>query len=324
MESVVKAAGRTTWIEIEAKSVLNRVRGMPFGWSINPYRGCYHQCVFCYARRTHTFLERSGLGDWGSSLSVKVNAARVLRSELASPRWKGEHVAIGTATDPYQPLEGTYRLTRAILGELVRARTEAHLITRSPLVVRDIDVLSDLARAAGASVCISLPTLDAQLARKIEPTVAPPRQRLRAVRMLAAAGIRVGVAVAPILPHLTDGEAELRDVFAAAADAGASMAWHSVLNLNEVARESYFAFLHAQFPSLVARHERYYRGKYATKAISERIESRVRAVRGDIRLRPRATIVAEPKRVQLSLLEDPQPTSSSISPAVATRISRTF
>jgi DNA repair photolyase len=298
--------GRIQCEEVEAKSVLNRVRGMPFGWSINPYRGCYHRCVFCYARNTHAFLERDGLAEWGSVLSVKVNAPQVLRRELASPRWKGEHVAIGTATDPYQPLEGRYRITRGVLAELARARTGAHLITRSPLVVRDVDVLQDLARAAGASVCVSLPTLDEGLARRIEPTVAPPRQRLRAVRTLADAGIRVGVAVAPILPHLTDGEAALRDVFRAAADAGASMAWHSVLNLNPVARESYFAFLRAEFPDLVARHDGYYRRKYAPKYLIDAIDARVRDARAGARLRPRATIVAQPRIVQLQLLDDPQ------------------
>jgi DNA repair photolyase len=288
-------------VEIEAKSVLNRVRGMPFGWSINPYRGCYHQCVFCYARRTHTFYERSGIGDWGSQLYAKVNAPAVLRRELASPRWRGEHVAIGTATDPYQPLEGRYKITRGILAELARATTPAHLITRSPLVVRDIDVLQDLSRSAGVCICISLPTLDEDLARKIEPTVAPPRQRLRAVRMLADAGVRVGVAVAPVLPQLTDGEASLRDVFAAAAEAGASSAWHSVLNLNEVARESYFGFLRAQFPALADGHERLYRSKYAPKAFVESIDRRVERARRGIRLRPRDTIAAQPRRGQLEL-----------------------
>ncbi len=298
------SAGRNaSWTEVTAKSVLNRVRGMPFGWSINPYRGCYHGCVFCYARRTHTFLERSSLGDWGSALSVKVNAAAVLRAELASPRWKGEHVAIGTATDPYQPLEGKYRITRGVLAELARARTPAHLTTRSPLVVRDIDVLGELARAAGASVCVSLPTLDEELARKIEPTVAPPRQRLRAIRMLASAGLRVGVAVAPILPHLTAGEAQLRDVYAAAADAGASKVWYSVLNLNDVAKESYFTFLRAEFPELAERHEHYYRGKYAPRALTDEIERRMRAAGTEIRLRPHASVAAQRRRVQLSLFE---------------------
>ena len=298
-------AGGVVCEEIAAKSVLNRVTGMPFGWSINPYRGCFHQCVFCYARRTHTFLERNGIGDWGSRLSVKVNAPAVLRRELARAGWSGDHVAIGTATDPYQPLEGRYRVTRGILVELTRARTEAHLITRSPLVVRDIDVLQDLARAAGAGVCISLPTLDEDLARRIEPTVASPRQRLRAVRMLADAGVRVGVAIAPILPDLTDGEAALRDVYAAAADAGATQVWHSVLNLNETARESYFAFLREHFPSLVARHERAYRTKYAPKALIDGIDARVARARDGIRLRSRRTIVAQPRRVQLSLLDEP-------------------
>lgn len=301
MEGRRRRLGRIECVEIEAKSVLNRVRGMPFEWSINPYRGCYHQCVFCYARRTHTFFEKSGIGDWGSLLYVKVNAPAVLRRELASPRWKGEHVAIGTATDPYQPLEGTYRITRGVLAELARGRTDAHLITRSPLVVRDIDVLQALARAAGVSVCVSLPTLDEALARKIEPTVAPPRQRLRAVRMLADAGIRVGVAVAPVLPHLTDDEHSLREVFSAAAEAGARTAWHSVLNLNEVARESYFSFLRAEFPALVPPHDRYFRRKYAPKALVQDIGRRVARARRGIVLRPRDTIVAQPRRVQLQL-----------------------
>jgi len=296
-----RRAGRIDCLEIEAKSVLNRVRGMPFGWSINPYRGCYHDCVFCYARRTHTFYERSGIGDWGTQLYVKVNAAAVLRRELAAPRWRGEHVAIGTATDPYQPLEGRYRITRGVLAELARARTPAHLITRSPLVVRDIDVLQELTKAAGACVCVSLPTLDEGLARKIEPTVAPPRQRLRAVRMLAAAGLRVGVAVAPILPQLTDSKAALRAVFEAAAEAGAASAWHSVLNLNEVARESYIGFLRAEFPELVAGQETLYRRKYAPKAVVDAIDLRVAQARRGVRLRPRDTIAAQPRRVQLEL-----------------------
>jgi DNA repair photolyase len=302
---IKRRIGRVTCTEIEAKSVLNRVRGMPFGWSINPYRGCYHRCVFCYARRTHTFLELSGIGDWGSELSVKVNAPAVLRRELAHPRWRGEHVAIGTATDPYQPLEGRYRITRGILVELARGRTGAHLITRSPLVVRDIDVLADLARAAGASVVLSVPTLDESLARRIEPTVAPPRQRLRAVRMLADVGIRVGVAVAPILPRLTDDDAALRAVHEAAADAGASSVWHSLLNLNEVAKESYVGFLRAEFPALVAEHERWYRTKYAPKSLVEDVDARVRRARRGLTFAQSHTIVRDRRREQLSLFEAP-------------------
>ncbi|MGA8839065.1 MAG: radical SAM protein, partial [Candidatus Aquilonibacter sp.] len=170
-------------VEQQAKSIINKVAGMPFSWSINPYRGCYHQCRFCYARRTHTYLEEDGVNAWGSKIYVKVNAAAVVRTELAKRSWKRETVAIGTVTDPYQPLEGRYRITRGILEAMRDYQSPANLITRSPLVVRDIDVLQDLARAAGTHISISISTLDTQLAREIEPTVAPPHQRLRAVRM---------------------------------------------------------------------------------------------------------------------------------------------
>ncbi len=289
------------WVEIEAKSLLNRVRGMPFGWSINPYRGCYHRCVFCYARNTHAYLERDSLGDWGSFLSVKINAPAVLRRELARASWKREHVAIGTATDPYQPLEGRYRLTRRILAELAAARTPARLTTRSPLIVRDIDVLSDLARAAGVTVCISLPTLDAELARRIEPTVAPPLQRLRTIRTLSQNGIRVAVAVAPVLPHLTDGYQSLRDVHRAAADAGASAAWASVLRLGDGARESYFDFLGREFPELVPAYRRAYPRGYLNRDRANELHSRLRDAKAGIALRAPCTIEREPPP-QLSLL----------------------
>jgi len=295
-------AERPRYIEIGCKSVLNRVPGMPFDWSINPYRGCFHRCVFCYARRTHTFLDRTGLDDWGSTIFVKTNAASVLRSELAKATWLGEHVVIGTATDPYQSAEGRYRITRAILSELVRARTPAHIITRSPLVIRDIDVLQDLARAAGVSVAFSLPTLDAKLAKKIEPTVAPPAQRLRAMRTVAEAGIRTGIAIAPVLPFLTDGIDELRTVYRAAADNGASFAWDSVLNLGEVARDAYFQFLQTQYPELVEEYNALYVGKYAAASYTRTVESRARAARAGINFDPPEGIAATPARVQLSLI----------------------
>ena len=245
---------RTRYVEIACKSVLNRVRGMPFEWSINPYRGCAHRCVFCYARRTHTFYELDGIDDWGSTIFVKLNAPEVLRRELAASRWSGNEVAIGTATDPYQAAEAKYGITRSILIELARARTRAHLITRSPSIARDVDVLRELSRAAGISVCFSIPTLDASLARAVEPTVATPAQRLRALSELAAAGIRVGVAIAPVLPFLSDGIEQLRAVYEAAAEAGASFAWTSVLNLGEVARDSYAAFLAEKHPELTERY----------------------------------------------------------------------
>jgi DNA repair photolyase len=291
--------------EIACNSLLNRVHGMPFAWSINPYQGCYHQCVFCYARATHRYRELDGVAAWGTRLTAKVNAAAVLRRELLRPGWTNEHVAIGTATDPYQAIEGRYRITRGVLAELARAATPAHLITRSPLIVRDLDVLTDLARAAEFSVCISLPTLDAALAHRIEPTVAPPAQRLRAVRRLAEAGIRVGVAIAPVLPHLTDDRATIAGVVRAAADAGASFAWHGVLNLGDVAREAFFAYLSAEQAHLVQPYAALYRAKYPPAAYVRRVDERAAAARSGVVFAPPQRIAPRPPP-QLVLFDQPR------------------
>lgn len=262
-------------VESPAKSILNRVRGMPFAWSINPYRGCYHECVFCYARRTHTYLEEDGVNRWGSRIFVKVNASAVLRAELARPSWKHESVHIGTVTDPYQPLEGRYRLTRGILCALRDYDTPAAIITRSPLIVRDIDVLSRLAAGPGVSVSISIATLDCAVAREIEPTVAPPQKRLLAVRKLAEAGIRVNVALAPVLPLLTDDEENIQRVVQAAREAGASSIWHNTLHLHDVTRDSFFTYLRDRHPEQIAAYATYYRGKYAPRTVHEEIDRRV-------------------------------------------------
>ncbi len=268
---------------------------------IQENRGCYHQCRFCYARRTHTYLEQDGVANWGSKLYVKVNAAAVVRTELAKRSWKREAVAIGTVTDPYQPLEGRYRITRGILEALRDYQSPASLITRSPLVVRDIDVLQGLARVASASVSISIATLDEQLAREIEPTVAPPRQRLRAVRMLADAGIAVNVALAPVLPHITDTPESIEAVVRAARDAGAAKVWHNTLYLHDITRETFFGYLREHQPELIAQYAHDYRGTYAPRAIADQIDTRVKDATGRHTARVTPSIRCE-AAVQLSLI----------------------
>ena len=265
-------------------------------------RGCYHQCRFCYARRTHTYLEEDGVNGWGSKIYVKVNAAAVVRSELAKRSWKRETVAIGTVTDPYQPLEGRYRITRGILEAMRDYQSPANLITRSPLVVRDIDVLQDLSRGAGTHVSVSISTLDAALAREIEPTVAPPHQRLRAVRMLADAGIAVSVALAPVLPHITDSAESIEAVVRAAREAGAAKVWHNTLYLHDITRDSFFAYLREYKPELIAQYAHDYRGTYAPRAIADRIDVRVRAATARNPARPTTPRIQSEAAVQLSLL----------------------
>ncbi len=290
-------------VEVAAKSALNRVRGMGFAWSLNPYTGCQHQCVFCYARGTHAYRELDGVRDWGSQLTVKVNIATVLRAELARPSWRPGEIAIGTATDPYQALEGRYRLMRGILGALRDARASFHITTRSGLIVRDLDLLVACARRADVGVAISIATLDEALAREIEPTVAPPRQRLRAVRALADAGIRVGVAVAPVLPEITDFPDALAAVVQAAAEAGASHVWHGALNLGTVTRDAYFAFLSTTRPELVERYTRLFaRGRYAEPAYVRAVAERVHAACRGTAFPRRRSLPPDHRGAQLALL----------------------
>lgn len=290
-------------IEIASKSVLNRVVGMPFSWSINPYRGCYHQCVFCYARRTHWFLNDDGVKSWGSRIYVKTNAPDVLRRELRRKNLGCETVAIGTVTDPYQPLEGRYRITRRILQALRDFDVPVAIITRSPLIIRDIDVLCDIARRSHVHVTLSVATMNTALAREIEPTVAPPNKRMIAVRKLAEAGIEVGVALAPILPKITDDPVNLEAVVAAARQAGASHLWHSTLYLHEVTRDAFFEFLEQKRPALVPQYESLYRSKYLAQSVRGPISSTVKRALRRTPLDPLPTIERLPSgQLQLSLL----------------------
>ncbi len=300
---VARRPGEIRVRETAAKSALNRVRGMGFTWSLNPFTGCVHQCVFCYARGTHAYRELDGVAQWGSELTVKLNIATVLRADLASRAYRGEEIAIGTATDPYQALEGRYRLMRGVLAALRDARAPFHITTRSPLIVRDLDLLAECARRADVGVAVSIATLDEALAREIEPTVAPPRQRLRAVRALAGAGVRVGVAVAPVLPELTDGADSLAAVVHAAAESGASHVWHSALNLGTITRDAYFAFLAASRPELVERYQRLFRrGRYADSAYVRQVAQRVHSACRTTRFERHRSLPRDRTGAQLALL----------------------
>ncbi|MFN2528029.1 MAG: radical SAM protein [Candidatus Baltobacteraceae bacterium] len=297
------AMGGVQTIEVAAKSVLNRVAGMPFPWSINPYRGCYHQCVFCYARRSHSFLDEDGIKSWGSRIYAKVNAPQVLRAELRRKNRERDCVCIGTVTDPYQPLEGRYRLTRGILEALRDFEVPVGIITRSPLVIRDIDVLSAIARTANAHVSVSIATMDPSLAREIEPTVAPPQKRMLAVRKLAEAGISVSVALAPILPMINDDRESIEAVVTATREAGAQTLWHSTLNLREVTRDAFFKYLRAMQPQLLGDYERMYRKPYADRSITGPISHSVKAALLRQPLQPLPTIRRLPSgQLELSFL----------------------
>src|SRR5213080_4357484 len=247
--------------EEPCKSALNRVQGMPFKWSLNPYMGCAHRCTFCYVRAFERRADRASGEGYGRTVRIKVNVAEVLRAELARASWQQELVSIGAATDPYQPAEGRYRLTRACLAALGESRTPFALITLSPMIVRDLDVLCAAGVRARVSVTFSVPTLDPEVWRKTEPGTPPPAQRLRAVSRLVEAGVEVGVALAPILPGLSDRPDQLAAVVRAAREAGAVHLWANVLYLKPGTREHFLTSLARDWPELLPRYERLYAGR---------------------------------------------------------------
>ena len=296
---------RVEYREEPCKVALNRVKGMMFTWSLNPYMGCVHRCTFCYVRAFERRADRPSDHRYGRSIRVKTNVAEVLRRELARPTWEHETVAIGAATDPYQPAEGRYRLTRACLEALGDAATPFSIITRGPLIVRDVDVLVEAARRAEASVTFSIPTLDDAIWKRTEPSTAHPRQRLRALKTLVDAGIRASVGMAPILPGLTDKPELLEQVVREARQAGACGVWANLLNLRPGTREHFLEALAEDFPEQLPLYERLYAGNRAYLRADE--TKPVRALVGELArkhgIRDRRTrrLVPEPEPEQLAL-----------------------
>src|SRR5918912_1612117 len=231
---------------------------MAFDWSLNPYMGCVHQCTFCYVRAFELRADRPFDGRYGTSIRVKVNVAEVLRRELARPTWQHDHVAIGAATDPYQPAEGRYRLTRACLEALRDAANPFSIITRGPMIVRDLDVLVEAAERASVSVTFSIPTLDDEVWQRTEPSTAHPRQRLRALETLVDAGIDARVGMAPILPGISDRPEQLREVVRAARAAGATGIWANLLFLRPGTREHFLEHLAEDWPEQLPQYEALY------------------------------------------------------------------
>jgi DNA repair photolyase len=268
-----------TFHEVEAKTSLNRVRGMPFPWSINPYRGCSHACSYCFARPTHTYLNLSPLGDFEKTVVVKTNVVEVLRRELAKPSWRGEHVALGTNTDPYQRCEGRYRLLPGIIGALGESGTPFSVLTKGTLITRDVEPLRAAAARVPVAAALTAGMLDEDLWRESEPGTPSPRARLRAVRELNDAGIPTGVMLAPIMPGLNDDAEQLAALVDAAAAAGAVHITPIVLHLRPGVREVFRPWLAARHPELVQRYAALYRGAEAAWAYREEVTAFVRAQR---------------------------------------------
>jgi DNA repair photolyase len=271
-----RRADSARYQEIRCRSALNRVKGMPFDWTLNPYRGCTHACHYCFARRYQSQLELGAGDEFSSLIFVKTNFPEILARELDHPKWTRALVAFGTATDPYQPIEGHYRLSRRTLEALVRGRTPAGLITKGPMIVRDVDLLQELGRVTtGSSVCVSVPTVNEEAWRALEPGTAHPLQRLRAVRTMVDAGIDAGVLMAPLVPGFSTHPAKLDATVKAIADHGARFVGANLLFLDGGTREHFMRFLADEFPALTQQYEQLYAAKYAPKDYSESVKRTV-------------------------------------------------
>src|SRR3954463_15645821 len=262
--------------EVQAKSALNHVpqqSRVPFSWTVNPYRGCSHACVYCFARPTHEYLEFDAGRDFEREIVVKVNVPEVLRAELSRPSWKREHVALGTNTDPYQWVEGRYKLMRGIWEAFRDAANPCSVLTKSPLLLRDVDLMKQIAAVADFSACLSVPTLDEKAWRATEPHTPNPRARLEAVAELNRQGIPTGILIAPLLPGINDAPEQVGRIIELADAAGATSIGGQTLFLPGPVRDLFFDWLREHRPELVARYEELYaRGAYLPPAERRRIE----------------------------------------------------
>ena len=271
------------YFTLAAKSLLNRCvsrRAMPFTWTINPYRGCEFGCRYCYARYTHEFMEMRDGQDFEQKIYVKQHAASLLRHELHRVK-PGEAIALGTATDPYQPAERRYEVTRGILEEFARRRgLDLGIVTKSNLIVRDLELLREVARANQLSVHITVTTLNTELARILEPRAPRPDLRLDAVRILSHAGLRVGLSCSPVIPGITDSPKDLEAVVGAAAEAGADYVFANPLFLKPCSAAVFLPFLEQNFSHLVENYTQRYRDRaFLPPSYAKRVSELVKSLR---------------------------------------------
>ena len=296
-------ADQARYQEVTCRSALNPVEGMPFKWTLNPYRGCTHGCHYCFARRYHVQFEMNSDDEFASVILVKHNIVDVLRRELDRPAWAREQVALGTATDPYQPIEGYYKLTRQSIQALALGRTPIGLVTKGPMVVRDIDVLGELSRAADCTICMSVPTVDEEAWRILEPGTAHPLQRLRAVRDLVDAGLNAGVLMAPIVPGFSSSRSKLERTVKAIADHGARFVGCNVMYLQDGTRTHFMKFLAREFPSMVPRFEKLYVKKYPPDSYRKEVQAMVKVLQSRYGLDKRERAAREPGPAEIEAPE---------------------
>lgn len=312
-----------TFHEVLAKSALNHVPGssnaLPFGWTINPYRGCLHQCVFCFARKTHEYLDLDSGKDFDTQIVVKVNVVEVLQRELGKPSWGRHPVALGTNTDPYQRAEGRYGLMPGIIGALAASGTPFSILTKGTLLRRDLPLLQQAAERVSVDVAMTIDVFDPALRESVEPGTPSTEARLATVRAAKDAGLNVSVFLMPVLPYLTDSIAHLDTALSQIADAGADSVAYSALHLRPGAREWYWAWLEREHPDLVPRYREVFgTGSYAAKEYRAWLARRIRPLlrKHDLERPPRIDPATGVVRAGLLPAELPTHSAAGIQPTL--------
>jgi DNA repair photolyase len=275
LDGAVRRADSARYQEVHVRSALAEVRGMGFKWALNPYRGCTHACEYCYARKYQRHLELGTGDDFSTFILVKRNLPAVLARELRRASWTRESVAVGTATDPYQPIEGHYRITRQCLEILVESGTPFSIVTKGPMILRDADVLVRATRGAGCEIYMSVPTVDEAAWASLEPGTAPPVQRLRALAAIAAQGVETGVLMMPLVPGISTSASAISRTVEAIRGHGLRIAGANVARLDPGVREHFFGFLERDYPALVEGYTRLYTGKEAARDYVKAVKARV-------------------------------------------------
>ena len=298
LDEAQRRADQARYQEVTCRSALNAVKGMPFAWTLNPYRGCTHACHYCFARRYQTQFELGPGDHFSSVIFVKVNVADVLRRELDRPSWKRESVAIGTATDPYQPIEGHYKLTRRSLDAFLAAGSPISLVTKGPMVVRDADLLAEIGRRCACTVYMSVPTVHEDAWRALEPGTAHPLQRLRAVRQLCDAGVNAGVLMAPVVPGFTTQPSRLEATVKAIAEYGAAFMGANIMHLKGGTRDHFMGFLAHAFPHQVEGYNRLYAGAYVNREYAAAVRGMIGALQNRYNLGRRPATESAPPGIE--------------------------
>ncbi|MBK5112475.1 MAG: radical SAM protein [Candidatus Heimdallarchaeota archaeon] len=264
---------KVTYIEQNCKSILHRIDSprLPFSWGANPYRGCLHSCIYCFARYTHSYLELDPEHEFETTIIVKKNAAKILRKELANPKWKKELVNLGSVCDPYQPIERKYEITREMLKEFQRYKTPLTVATKSTLVTRDKDILAEMSRDAYVDVVISISSINDQIRKMVEPRTSSTQKRLDAISELRESGVTVGVLLMPIIPFLNDTESEIEALFKVVSDTGANYVIPGILYLMGSTKKRFFEFIEKHYPELDEKYKLFYKRRSPPKDYREKI-----------------------------------------------------